>query len=378
MPSIRYVAAAALLTLVASRAGAQGALSTQGFGYPPGQFGTRALATGGALAETDPVTPVNPASITGALTSLIFFQIEPEYRKVTSGGKTETSSVARYPLIFGALPFGQRWTMSLSSSTLLDRTFETSTRRTSYLGADTVLSTEHFKSDGSINDLRIAVGFVPHVGVRLGMGLHGLTGSDRLSLSDVFQDSLKYGSVSRARVVTYSGAAVSFGAELFSLDKGSIAMSYRRGFGLNTSVQDTSISHASAPDRFGVSAAFTGISGTTLAVRAAHDSWSRMNGLGGSGANGVDSWDTGAGADVQGPRIGDYVVMLRAGGRWRTLPFQANGQPVKEQSWSAGLGSSLSQGRVHVDLAAVHSARSALVGTKESAWTLSAGLMIRP
>ncbi|MDB4907553.1 MAG: hypothetical protein JWO05_2337 [Gemmatimonadetes bacterium] len=378
MPSLRYVAAAALLTLVASRLDAQGSLSTQGFGYPPGQFGTRALATGGALAEIDPVTPVNPASITGALTSLIFFQIEPEYRKVTSGGSTQSSSIARYPLIFGALPFGQRWTLSVSSSTLLDRTFETSSRRTSFLGPDTVLSTEHFRSDGSINDLRLAVGFIPRAGIRLGFGLHGLTGSDRLSLTDAFDDTTRYGSVTHARVITYSGAALSVGGELFALDKGSIALSYRRGLGLNTSVQDTTISRANAPDRLGLSAAFTGINGTTLAVRAAHDSWSRMNGLGGVTSNAVDSWDTGAGADVQGPRVGDYVLMLRAGGRWRTLPFQAGGHSVTEQSWSAGLGSSLSQGRVHVDLAAVHSTRSAPVGSKESAWTLSAGLMIRP
>src|SRR5690242_18553488 len=38
---------------------AQANLSSQGFGYPTGQFSTRTYGTGGALAELDPLSPVN-------------------------------------------------------------------------------------------------------------------------------------------------------------------------------------------------------------------------------------------------------------------------------------------------------------------------------
>ena len=54
---------AAALTLAPLAAGAQGSLSRQGFGYPPGELSARSLATGGALGEFDPQSPINPGSL---------------------------------------------------------------------------------------------------------------------------------------------------------------------------------------------------------------------------------------------------------------------------------------------------------------------------
>ena len=42
---------------------AQGTLSTQGFGYPTGQNSTRSLGAAGALAENDPLSVTNPATL---------------------------------------------------------------------------------------------------------------------------------------------------------------------------------------------------------------------------------------------------------------------------------------------------------------------------
>src|SRR5262249_58476710 len=68
------------LAVPAFVAGAQSNLSSQGFGFPSGQFSTRAQGTGGAVGEMDPFSPINPATI-GAFTSrILFFQMEPEYR----------------------------------------------------------------------------------------------------------------------------------------------------------------------------------------------------------------------------------------------------------------------------------------------------------
>ena len=47
---------------LAAAAGAQGTLSTQGFGYPTGGMSARSLATGGAITEFDPLSSTNPAS----------------------------------------------------------------------------------------------------------------------------------------------------------------------------------------------------------------------------------------------------------------------------------------------------------------------------
>ena len=53
------------LILVPVVGAAQGTVGGQGFGYPAGQYSSRAAATAGALAPFDPMSPVNPAAITG-------------------------------------------------------------------------------------------------------------------------------------------------------------------------------------------------------------------------------------------------------------------------------------------------------------------------
>ena len=60
-------AGAAFLFGLAGQVGAQGNLSTFGFGYPPGQLSARAQATGGGVGELDPASTLNPAR--GALES---------------------------------------------------------------------------------------------------------------------------------------------------------------------------------------------------------------------------------------------------------------------------------------------------------------------
>ena len=82
---------AGLATLATGSAGAQGALTTQGFGYPPGEFSTRALGTGGGLAQFDAQTAVNPASIASMSEPLLFLQYEPEFRRFSSGSETQRS-----------------------------------------------------------------------------------------------------------------------------------------------------------------------------------------------------------------------------------------------------------------------------------------------
>ena len=78
--SIRILLA---LMLVTSRARAQGALSTSGLGYPTGQISARAEGAGGALADFDALSQVDPASIAGVGSAALFFQYSPEFRRVS-------------------------------------------------------------------------------------------------------------------------------------------------------------------------------------------------------------------------------------------------------------------------------------------------------
>ncbi|HTE45952.1 MAG TPA: hypothetical protein VK636_11950, partial [Gemmatimonadaceae bacterium] len=147
---------------------------------------------------------------------------------------------------------------------------------------------------------------------------------------------------------------------------------------LKLHAEDTTLASAHVPDRFGASLSYVGIANSTISLRTSHDDWSSLGSLGEPGLKGVDSWDTSVGAEIAGPRFQDRPVFLRGGFRTRTLPFQAAGGDVKENSISGGLGATLANGRVLADLALIHANRTADVGASEREWTISVGISVRP
>jgi hypothetical protein len=365
-----------LLASLAARLGAQANLGSQGFGYPPGQLSTRAVATGAGIAEMDPWSPINPASIGALSTRLLFLQIEPEFRTVKTTAGTDRTTTARYPIVLGAIPVGQRFVFGVSASTLLDRTSGTLSEATQRIGGDTVVVTTTVRVTGAMNDLRLAGAWTPRNWVRVGAGLHGFTGRNLVDLRESFSDSVTFSGFNLQRNLSFSGGAVSLGAQLFSKTLLG-AVSWRHGGSMRVAAEDTTLGTADVPDRFGASLAYIGIANSAIAVRTSHENWSALAGLGNPGFRAVDSWDTSIGADVAGPRFAGRQLMLRAGARSRTLPFQAGGNDVTERSVSAGAGTIWAAGHVITDLAVIRASRDAGLSTSERAWTISFGISIR-
>lgn len=370
-------------------AGAQGTLSTQGFGYPAGQVSTRSLGAGGALAEIDPLSVTNPSALAGLGSSALYFQAEPEYRTIRVGGASERSTIARFPLVAAGVPLTSTIFVGLSASNLLDRTFETVTRRTQSVGGTAVSSTNNFKSDGAIGDVRLALAWAPKSWLHIGLAGHAISGDNRLSSTQRFDDSTRYARIVDTSTVTYVGNALSGGVALYAGRKAVIAGSYRRGGPISVKRGDTTTGTARVPDRVALSAAYIGIRGTTIAVRTAREDWTDLAGLGSAGLPIAEGWDTSLGADVLGPRFAGRSVQLRAGARRRTLPFSVRpiiagggfgtAASVKETSYSLGGGMLLGRGRAAVDVAGIRASRtSAATLARESAWTLSVGVTVRP
>jgi hypothetical protein len=384
--SLRLLAAALLGLPVAARA--QGTLSTQGFGYPGGQHSSRSLATGGALGEVDPYSAINPSSIFGLGGSTLYFQAEPEYRTLRSGGNQETATIARYPLAAASVPFGSSIMAGIGVSNLLDRSFKTVARSLQTVGGSTIGSTNSFSSDGAIGDVRLALAWAPRTWLRLGVAGHAITGDNRLSSSQVFDDTT-YASLVDTTTVSYVGSAYSAGIQLQVPGGINFAGSYRRGGSLSAKRADTTLRTGHVPDRVALSAAFIGIRGTTIAVRTAKDKWSNMSTLIADGTPISDSWDSSIGADVFGPSLFGNNLQLRAGARQRNLPFGipprlvgsvlSPAADVKEKSYGFGIGTALARGRATLDVTGNHASRTS-PGTAltESAWTLSVGIMVRP
>jgi hypothetical protein len=181
--------------------------------------------------------------------------------------------------------------------------------------------------------------------------------------------------------VTYVGSAVSAGVSVFAGSVAGFAASYRKGGTMTVKHGDETLGKATVPDRMSFSAAFLGIRGTSIAARASKDTWSNMKGLGSSTLPIADEWDTSVGADVAGPRIAGRSLQLRAGGRWRTLPFGLPTSQVKENSVSFGVGTLMARNRDALDLAGIRSVRepvSTTIDLRETAWTVSVALTLRP
>jgi hypothetical protein len=371
--------ATALLAIVAARGGAQGALSLEGLGYPPGQFSARAEGTGGALADFDPLSLVSPAAIASAGSAALFFQYSPEFRRVTTASGSAKTTTARFPLVAGVLPMGEQWALGLSSSTFLDRSSETSLERTQIIGAntDTVTVTEQNKVLGAINDVRLALAWSRSPVFRIGAGLHVFAGSNRLTLSQLFPDSAKYISTTQTGRISYAGLAASLGVEIHPSRVLALAVSGRKGGDLRAESGDSAIGSGRIPDHYSASVTFEGIPGAAISARVAHDAWSSLNSLS-SGIQGFDGWDSAAGVEASGPRFLQRIITVRAGARFRTLPFGFNGEKVSETSLAAGLGVPLTRDRAAFDFSIQRASRTAGSDVKERGFILSFGLRVSP
>jgi hypothetical protein len=373
----RFAVAMGALVVAAASARGQGNLSTQGLGFPPGQLSTRAQSMGGSTGESDALSALNPASLSLLLTSMIAMQAEPEYREVSLGGVKQKTSVARFPLFMGAMPVGPRWMVGVSASTLFDRTWSTTSRDTQVVGTDTIASTIGQLSEGAIIDLRLAAAYTIRSWLRVGVGGHAYSGQTAMRAIRAFDDTASFASDTQTTSIGYGGSALSVGMQLVWPKWGTLGMSYRRGGTLSTYAGANITQTSSAPDHFGVSVIYLGIEGTTFAFRAARDAWSNSASLS-STMTVHEGWDTGLGVDVQGPRFGASPMSIRAGARWRTLPFSSGPEAVTERTLSGGFGFPLARGRSEFNIGLLRAARGGYSGASENAWTLSTGFSVRP
>lgn len=374
------VAATLFATSLPSLGKAQGALSLQGLGFPPGQLSARAEGTGGGVADFDALSLTTPASLAGVGAAALFFQYSPEFRRVTTTTGTANTTTARFPLVEGVLPVGQSWTVALSSSTFLDRSSETSLARKAVVGGttDTVSLVERNKVLGAINDVRLALAWSSSPVFRIGVGGHVFAGSNRITFSQLFPDSAEFISSTQSARISYAGLAASIGLEWHPSRAIGFAVSGRKGGDLRAQSGDTAIGSAKLPDHYSASVLFEGIPGTTLSFRAAHDNWSTLSALSSTGIKAFDGWDIGGGLEASGPRLMQRIITVRLGARARTLPFGLDGQKVSEKSFAFGLGAPLTRDRAAIDLAIQRASRTANSDAKERGFILSIGLRVSP
>lgn len=385
----RYILAGLLLVaLGTTEAEAQGNLSTQGFGYPPGQLSTSSMAVGGGSAELDPASALNPAALWRA--TVLFMQYEPELRTVKTASGSARTTTARFPMVGISVPLVRRLTAQISASTFLDRTWNSVSETQQNIGGTVVDAIEFFSSNGGITDFRLALAYNASPRFQLGVAGHVFSGENRITIEQRFPDTVTFSGTTQQSDISYGALGASGGVVWRPSSALGLGASVRVGGDMETQAGDSVISSAKLPMRYGVTVAYSGISGLGLSARAGFDEWSAMEPLRrtGSDMRAFDSWDYGVGADVEGPTIGRRTIALRLGARYRGLPFGAAVSPgaepsrVNELALSGGFGIPLGVGRSQLDVGVARATRkpdgAAANSVKESAYIFSFGVRVRP
>jgi hypothetical protein len=378
MTRSRTLIAAVLATLMPVAGKGQGTISTQGFGYPTGGLSTRAAAAGGAFGEFDFSSPRNPSSTLGWGRGGLYFQYEPEFRRVSAGPASDNTMTARFPIWMAGMQLGSRAMGTVTSSTLLDRTWATRIRGGQILGPDSVGYEERVESAGAINDIRLGVSYSVRQSFSIGIGLHGYTGENRMNLTRQFDDSLRYGTLVRELTIGYLGKAISAGATWRPHPRLAVAASVRSGGALDVRVADTLIASGSLPNRFGAGLRFDGLPGASVGISVERTAWSSLGELSQTSLSAHDTWEVGAGLEMAGPKFRAVPTLLYLGYRHRDLPFSLGGEVVPERFYSGGAGIPLAGPRVILDMAIQRATRGPVSGVSERAWIVSLGFTVRP
>jgi hypothetical protein len=376
--SWRLAAAMSLAVgLAPSALEAQGALSAQGFGYPTGGLSARALGTAGATAEFDLLSIRNPAAISDLTSAIVSVQGEPERRTLRIGDVSETSQLQRVPLVAAGLRI-RKVALLVSGSTLLDRTFATRSTGSAVVDGRTVTTTDDLESRGALTELRLGAGW-NWKSVRMGVAAIAVTGDYNVVRGRSFPDSLGLGAVRDSGSIGFEGVGASFGMNWRPVSDLLVGASWRVGGGLDAVRRDIAVRSANVPGRLGMGLLYDGIEGTILAASAERVQWTRMNGLGSEDATARDATNWSVGAEFASGTIRRFPVFWRVGYGQRELPFLLRNDPVSERALNAGVGIPLAGDAAVVDFAVQRSQRRLESNrASEDAWSLTAGLTIRP
>lgn len=377
----RFAFTAILCLAAPSLLPGQGSLGLQGFGYPGGEQSSRALASGGSLADFDANSPINPAALLVGTRATVYMQYDPEFRWITGPGLNASTVTARFPLFLISGKIGEA-RFSLSYASFLDRTWTNTYADTQAIGGLRVPSTVTAVSTGGIADIRAAASYSISPRLTVGVAAHVFPGQNHVLFGRAFPaDSTAFGAFSQTNTFNYTGSAVSFGIIAIPVEHLNIGVSGRYGFSMHVHEGDsTTVGDAKVPNRMSYSIAYDGFPGSILSARYGTENWSAMKGLGSSGLSIFDATEFSAGLETPGPRINSQVPLaVRLGYRQRQLPFGVGTEPVKETEVNGGVGVPLSGGRVALDLSVARALRTASnVGLTEKGWILSIGLAIKP
>ena len=332
----------------------------------PGRWeSVRARTTGGAFAAFDATSAVADAALADVRSLTATAMGASSYRSVRSPGGSANLQNGRFPLFTVAGAVSGRLIIGGGFTTYLDNSYEVVTRDSVLLRGVMVPFTDNLASDGGVSDVRIAAAARFGPTLALGIGLHAITGSSRVTALRTFGDSSVYATVRDSQTVRQTGFGVSASALVNPAPALSIVAFGRIDGNLKTKVDNVPTASTDLPNTVGGAVRLTLSSLARVAGSVAWRSWSSV---------GPDAYDTINW--TAGLELGTGGNAIRVGGRGGQMPFGPGGSAPTEWGVAAGLGRTFGAGHGLLDLGVERLSRDG-AGLHEGVWTLLFGLTIR-
>ncbi|MGH7673139.1 MAG: hypothetical protein ACREMC_09570, partial [Gemmatimonadales bacterium] len=338
----------------------------RGLGTPGRWESVRARATGGAFAPFDAFSPLLDATIADVHRLTAGVTGGTSWRSVEIGGAETSLRSSRFPAFVIAGPLSRRVAVAGGFATYLDKSFGVRTTGDTILRGQLVSFRDEITSDGAVADLRLAVAARLHSRLALGVALHRLTGSTRVSAVRRFEDSVSYRTSTARDDVAYGGFGGSAGALLDLTPDLRLAGWVRSDTRLTADVRGRTTAEDDLPFAAGGGVAWRPGTQAVIAGAVAWRFWA------GAGPDAYDTFSWSVGAE-----LGSLAAPVRFGMRGGELPFGPGGAAPTEFALAAGVGRQFSGGRGRLDFGVERLERKG-AGLTERVWTLLLGLTVRP
>lgn len=378
----RLVSLVVAASVVAGTAAAQSSqFGIRGLGLPARPLSPRSAATGGAFGLFDFESSLNPATEASVTRFTALFSTAQNFRSSTNPLGSASGKDNRFPQILVAGPVGgTRFAASVSMSGYADRNFSLGTADTIDLRGQRVGVFDTLSSRGGISDLRVAGAWQLGKSVQIGVGLHAITGSNRIDNRRHFSDSTYAIAVEQSQL-SYLGAGVSAGVTVRLAPRLTVAGFYRNDGHLNTDRDTLRIASTDLPASFGAGFRWQPSERLAWAVSYQQKRWSASNrdivAQGGVGSE--NAFEIASGVELLKAVKNPAHKPFRFGGHYRTLPFPvAAGRQPHEFGLAIGTGFRFVAGQGGFDVALERLWRGDGGAYREHATILTLGISIRP
>jgi hypothetical protein len=330
----------------------QSLFATQGLGYPLEPRDARSQGMGGVnLGFPSPeLTWANPASAINLLAPNFVIGYQHDRYDADAGGLTIEGRSARFPLLMGGAPAGERLGFFAGFGTLFEQNWLVENPDTLLIGADSVPIVDRATSTGGVGRFRLGGAYEIVEGVGVGFGVDLYTGSVERIQGRVFPPP--FGSQPQSASWRYGGRGYTAGMHWSPGPEGAVGAAVTFGGTLRASGVEETVEDAEYDLPLGLQAGASGRVGANMLV-ALSGSWSRWS-EDQEALGGFDTWSIHGGAEWDGLTVRDRPVPLRVGARTARLPFGwsplAAAEAPSERALSLGAGLVMAGGAVRSDL----------------------------